>query len=108
MAKSLARIQKEIAALQRQAEALKKQEAKDVIERIREAITFYGLTAADLGLSAATRQTRVAAGAKKKAKTAGKVKFRDDAGHSWSGHGRRPQWFLDAIASGKTPQDLAA
>ncbi|MDP1791930.1 MAG: H-NS histone family protein [Methylibium sp.] len=109
MAKSLAQIQKEIATLQRQAETLKKREVKDVIERIREAIAFYGLSAADLGLGAAGRkQRKVGAKKKKQTKTIGKVKYRDDAGHSWSGHGRRPQWFLDAIAGGKTPEDLAA
>ncbi|QAZ41375.1 histidine biosynthesis protein [Methylibium sp. Pch-M] len=109
MAKSLAQIQKEIATLQRQAEALKKREVKDVIERIREAIAFYGLSAADLGLAASGRKSRGAGSKKKKpARTASKVKYRDDAGHSWSGHGRRPQWFLDAIAGGKTPEDLAA
>ncbi|WP_068305226.1 H-NS family nucleoid-associated regulatory protein [Pararhodobacter sp. CCB-MM2] len=26
---------------------------------------------------------------------------------TWSGRGRRPQWFIDAIASGKTEDDLA-
>jgi DNA-binding protein H-NS len=108
MAKSLTQIQKEIAALQRQAEVLKKREVKEVIERIREAIAFYGLSAADLGLGATGRKRRAVGTKKKQTKTVGKVKYRDDAGHSWSGHGRRPQWFLDAIAGGKTPEDLAA
>jgi len=108
MAKSLTQIQKEIAALQRQAEALKKREVKEVIERIREAIAFYGLSAADLGLGATGRKRRAVGTKKKQTRTVGKVKYRDDAGHSWSGHGRRPQWFLDAIAGGKTPEDLAA
>lgn len=39
-------------------------------------------------------------------KKAGKPLYRDDAGNTWSGHGRRPGWFLAAIASGKTPDEL--
>ncbi|MEY8875571.1 MAG: H-NS family nucleoid-associated regulatory protein [Leptothrix sp. (in: b-proteobacteria)] len=35
------------------------------------------------------------------------IKFRDEAGNSWTGHGKRPNWFKDAIAAGKTAADLA-
>lgn len=38
----------------------------------------------------------------------GRAKFKDGAGNTWTGHGRRPQWYVDAIASGKTPEDLMA
>lgn len=30
-----------------------------------------------------------------------------DADETWSGRGRRPKWFNAAIASGKTPHELA-
>jgi len=43
-----------------------------------------------------------------RAKTASKVKYRDEAGNTWSGHGRRPKWFTDAVAGGKTPEQLLA
>lgn len=49
--------------------------------------------------------------AKRKAtgkRKAGRIKFRDGSGNSWTGHGRKPQWFIDAIAGGKTPEDLKA
>ena len=26
---------------------------------------------------------------------------------TWSGHGRRPQWFVEALEAGKTAGDLA-
>ena len=42
----------------------------------------------------------------KAAKTVGVIKYRDDAGNAWTGRGKRPQWYLNAIASGKTPQQL--
>jgi len=118
MAKSLAQLQKEIAALQRQADEIKHKEVKDVIARVKEAISFYGLTAADLGLGAkrgrkpgsvtAKKATRAGRGAGKKKSGAGKIKFRDENGNTWTGHGRRPQWFIDAMAAGKTAEQLAA
>jgi DNA-binding protein H-NS len=115
--KTLAQIQKQIADLQEQAEAIRQREVSEVVARIRTAISHYGLTANDLGLGNAAagprkprKPRRVAAGKKAKAarKTAGVAKFRDDAGNSWTGHGRRPKWFVDAIAAGKTPEQLAA
>ncbi|WP_292447662.1 H-NS histone family protein [Methylibium sp.] len=115
MAKSLAQLKKQIAALERQADAIKQKETKDVVARIKEAIAFYDLSAEQLGLGGAKRPGRKPGAAKsgrKSAATGGKraskVKYRDDAGNSWSGHGRRPKWFLDALASGKTAQDMAA
>lgn len=52
-------------------------------------------------------------GAPKKAsagrlKGAGRVKFKDEAGNAWSGRGKRPNWFKNALANGKSPEDLLA
>lgn len=113
MSKELAQIQKQIAKLEHQANALKKKEAQGVIANIKEAIAFYDLTPADLGFGsgagrkASASATKPAKKAKRKA-GAGRVKFRDDNGNTWTGHGRRPQWFLDALAAGKSPDQLAA
>ena len=30
-----------------------------------------------------------------------------DASDTWSGRGRKPRWFISALASGKSPEDLA-
>ena len=37
------------------------------------------------------------------------VKYRhtENAALTWSGRGRKPQWFVDALKAGKTPDDLA-
>ena len=51
MPKSYAQLMKQIDVLRHQAESIKRKEVEGVIKRIREAITVYGLTAADLGLS---------------------------------------------------------
>lgn len=116
MPKSLSQIQKQIAKLQAEAEALRKKEAGDVIARIKEAIAHYNITPEELfGGRASVGGTRAAkvgrgqrAGAAKgKRKTVGVIRFRDDTGNAWTGHGRRPQWYVNAIASGKTADQLA-
>lgn len=108
MAKSLAQIRKQIDALKRQAEQIRKAEVADVIARIKEAIRFYELSAKDLGL-AGSSPAKPAAGKRGGAKRgAGRARYADPAtGRTWTGHGRKPQWFIDAMASGKSPQDLA-
>ncbi len=30
-----------------------------------------------------------------------------DSSDTWSGRGRKPRWFIEALASGKQPEDLA-
>jgi DNA-binding protein H-NS len=46
----------------------------------------------------------------RKAAGAPGAKYRNpaNAGQGWSGRGRQPQWFKDAIASGKDIEDLRA
>jgi DNA-binding protein H-NS len=114
MTRTYAQIQKEIESLQRAADKLKRQEVEGVIARIKEAISAYGLNAADLGLGAASGRTRRAApvkaarsGRRRKAKYTATVKYRDDAGNTWVGRGPRPQWLRDALDSGKSLQDFA-
>ncbi len=118
MAKSLAQLNKQIATLQRQADDLKAKELKGVIARIREAIEFYGLTAADLGLErsggrgGARKQSDPGTSPRKRTTKAGRAaalppKYRSPDGRTWSGHGRRPVWYVEALAQGKTPEDLA-
>lgn len=113
MAKTYADIQKEINALQKAAEALREKEIAGVIDRIKVAISTYGLTAADLGLGAKSAAAAPKSARKKTAPAKGKaangvIRFRDEAGNSWTGRGRRPAWFLAALAAGKKADDLKA
>ncbi len=106
---SLKQIEQEIAALQREAAKILETEKAGVIGRIKEAIDHYGLTEEDLGFGAATKgRRRGAPKVAKKGSAGSKSKFRDDAGHTWSGHGRRPRWYLEALANGKTEADPLA
>jgi DNA-binding protein H-NS len=51
MTKSYAQVMDQIEALKQQADKLRRNEIAGVIKRIRDAISAYGLTAADLGLA---------------------------------------------------------
>lgn len=107
MTKTLSQIQKQIEALQRKADEIKDKEVGQVIARIKEAIKHYGLTASDLGLSRGTKASTKSV-PRKRTSTAGKAKFRDASGRTWTGRGRRPQWYNDALAAGKKPEDMMA
>ncbi len=111
MKKSYTQVVKQIEVLKAEAEKLRRQEMAGVVERIREAISFYNLTAADLGLGAkqAKAPKAVAAPGKRKAKAAkapAVVKYRDEQGRGWVGRGKRPQWLRDALTTGKSLQDF--
>ncbi|PZP98292.1 MAG: nucleoid protein H-NS [Variovorax paradoxus] len=108
-----AEMQKQIAELQSKAEALKAQEVKDVIGRIREAIAVYGLTPDDLfGGSNKGKGKGKTKAVKVKAATGAQIprvaKYKDPASDkTWTGVGKRPGWFVAAVESGVDPQTLA-
>jgi DNA-binding protein H-NS len=113
--RSLEQIQSEIARLEKEAKAIRDAEVGEVVAKMKAAIKHYGLTAADLGLApragamapkATTKAGKRGAPKGKASKTARPVKYRDDAGNRWVGHGKRPKWFVDALAAGKTAEDL--
>ena len=108
--RTLPQLEKQIAALQRKADVLKKKEARGVIVRIKEAIAYYQLTPPDLGFGGNRAAKKSVAAAPATSGLPGrrsKIKYRDDAGHEWTGHGRRPRWFVEALAAGKTREDMA-
>ena len=115
MTKSYAQVMKQINSLKVEAEKLRRVEVSGVITRIRDAISFYNLSAADLGLGAKANgaASNAAAPAKRKkrkgaaAKGPRVIKFRNDSGGSWGGIGKRPQWLRDALNSGKQLSDFA-
>jgi DNA-binding protein H-NS len=104
MSKTYLQIQQEIERLQREAERLRQEEVAGVVARIKEAIQVYGLTAADLGLGGAP-QKRLAR--KSPLGSAKAVRYRDDAGNTWSGRGPRPQWLREALATGRSIEEFA-
>lgn len=116
MAKTLADIQRQIHRLEKQAQEIRSREVSGVVARIKEAIQFYGLTAEDLFGGRGRKPTRLgrpatkaAAGAGAKRKNAGKrvpIKYRDDAGNTWTGRGLKPRWLTAALSEGKKLEDF--
>ncbi|MDE2611826.1 MAG: H-NS histone family protein [Burkholderiales bacterium] len=115
MSKTYAQVMKQIDHLKAEAERLRKQEINGVVERIREAIQFYNLSAADLGLGRGHAKPGPKAGAAKGRKRvlrrrggAAKVaKYRDENGNTWAGRGKRPIWLHQALAAGRTLEEFA-
>lgn len=118
---TLKAIHEQIAALQAKAEAIRQQEVGGVIAKIKDAIAHYGLTAADLGLAgiapkaakpsspgrkAGRKPGGRPASAGRKGKPARAAKYTDGQGNTWSGVGKRPNWFKAALAAGKKEDEL--
>jgi len=107
MAKSYSQLVKQIDVLKRQADEVRKKEVAGVINRVKLAIEFYGLTPQDLfggkgsnpaGPTTPSKATRAKSDA---------PRFSDGAGNSWVGRGPRPQWLRTALESGKKLEDFA-
>jgi len=115
MTKTYAQIVKQIKALEAEADKARRAEIDGVVTRIREAIQFYNLSAADLGLSMKDKPAADKAAApfkrkKRKAasvpKTPAAAKYTDGQGNTWVGRGKRPQWLRDALNAGKQLSDF--
>lgn len=125
MAKSVDQIRAQIAKLQEQEKALLQKEAKGVIARIKEAVAHYGITPDQIfgsknsnrlaGTQALKARGEKAVGTSKTAAPAesgrrkgikAAVKFKDDAGNTWSGRGSQPRWLRAAIEGGKKLEDF--
>jgi DNA-binding protein H-NS len=106
MATTYLKIAAQIEKLQAKASSIKAKERAGVLQRIKEAIDVYGITAEDLGLAPGKRakKARVSSAGKaraiKRPKSAVAVKFRDENGNTWGGRGPRPAWLRTALASG--------
>ena len=93
---SLADIQRQIADLEKRAEVARRTEIAEVVKGIREAMDVYGLTLADIGLSARKNASKF-----KPKRATSSTKYGDGHGNTWTGRGPRPRWLRDAIKTGK-------
>lgn len=93
-------------ALEKQIADAQREERAAAISTIRQLMSDFGLTAADInGRGAAPTSARSTKGVK-----TGKVaaKYRDTAtGQTWSGRGLQPNWLKSALAAGKSLSDFA-
>lgn len=118
---SYSELQNQIEDLKRKAAVARKEELGSALREIKKQIAEFGLTAADLGLAppvaskravkppAKSSSAKSGPFSKKKRATAGvKVapKYRSPAGELWTGRGRQPTWVVEALAAGRTMDDL--
>lgn len=112
MTKSLQQVLKQIQKLEKEAKTLRDREKIGVVARIREAVAHYEITPAELfGAATAAKTPNVRTAATGKAtkpatKTKSVAKYADGTGRTWSGVGKRPNWFKEALAAGKAAEDL--
>ncbi|MDM0010169.1 H-NS family nucleoid-associated regulatory protein [Variovorax sp. J22G73] len=108
MAQTLAQITKQIEKLQKEADALRESELKGVVERIKAAISHYGLTPDQLGFgrTAVKSPKVVKAGASNSNKSAA-PRFANNDGQVWSGRGPRPRWLREALSNGRSLEEFS-
>jgi DNA-binding protein H-NS len=114
---SYSELVQQISDLQKQAERQRKEEYSTVVKSIKRQIAEFGITADELGFSAAkapskrgrkpgSKASKPARKARAKRANAGiKVapKYRDSASNNtWTGRGKMPRWLVEATASGRT------
>lgn len=111
MAKSLAKINEQIAKLQKEADSIQ----STVIARIKREIAQHGLTSEHLfGAAGGSGAAGSAKGASKVAKTGSTktagatkpAKYADGQGNTWHGIGKRPQWIHEVLNAGQSLADF--
>ncbi|MDO5101915.1 MAG: H-NS histone family protein [Lautropia sp.] len=122
---SLIDLNRKIAKLQKQADAIKNREKKGVIERIRQAIIQYDLTPAELFSEVPARRGRrpsvastdalsaQAAARPRRGRPMGAVsrkpvpiRYRDEAGNTWTGRGKTPNWLKEHLENGRRSEEF--
>ena len=88
-------------ALEQQIADAQREQRAEAIRKIKELMSEYGLTLADIGSRAAAAPKRASGG-----KVA--AKYRNaDTGETWSGRGLQPNWLKAALAAGRSLSDFA-
>lgn len=76
---------------------------KELRAQVEKMLADEGYTMADL-MQGRSGGKKTAGGA---VKAPAKYRHPENPSKTWSGRGRQPGWYKDAIESGKTPEDLA-
>ncbi|HKL68178.1 H-NS histone family protein [Salibaculum sp.] len=81
---------------------LKKQDLQKAREAAEEAVATLGFSLEDVVGGSGGRKKRSTA------RSAGKPKYAnpDNPSQTWTGKGRQPKWYKDAIAAGKSPESM--
>ncbi|MDX8353976.1 H-NS histone family protein [Cognatiyoonia sp. IB215182] len=100
-------LEKLLADIDKQLARVEGKERKLALAAAERAMKKHGFSLADITGTDGTpkKATRKTA---KKPKNSGKPKYANpnDKKQTWTGKGRRPDWFLKAMEAGKTPEEL--
>jgi DNA-binding protein H-NS len=96
-----------IALLQKQLAAAEKNKGP-AIKKVQAFMKKLGVTIADLGGAASAKPAAPAKAPNKPRKSGGTVaiKYRDEAGNTWTGRGKTPRWLVEAEKSGKSRESF--
>lgn len=95
------------AALDKEIEQTRREEREAALNQIRQLMSEYGLTLADLS-ARGTSKPRGKTSDGPRAGTKVAAKYRDaTTGDTWSGRGLQPRWLKAALASGRKLGDFA-
>jgi DNA-binding protein H-NS len=97
--------------------ALSLKELKDLQSQVVKAIATFEDRKKKVALAELEEKARAmgfslseltgAPAARKRTPTAEKYRDPENPHKTWSGRGRKPHWFIAALAAGKSPEDLA-
>ena len=87
-------------------EGVMAEQARRKNEALKEALAKVKEIAAGIGMT--VEELLESEGKKKKAPQKGIAKYRnpENPEQTWTGKGQRPRWFLAALESGVTPEDM--
>ncbi len=96
-----------IALLQKQLAAAEQNKAP-AVKKVQALMKKLGVTLADLGGAASAKPAAPAKAPKKPRKSRGTVaiKYRDEAGNTWTGRGKTPHWLVEAEKAGKSRESF--
>lgn len=105
--------------LKEKAEKQRENEVGEIVDRLRKAVEVYGISPLDVfskqtlmaAVSGETSTPRIVQPTRgrpgpKPQEGARPPKYTDGKGGTWSGYGRKPNWFIDAVARGVNPDSM--
>jgi DNA-binding protein H-NS len=98
--------QAKVAELQKQAATARKEAVANAVRDIKQIMTQYGLTVADLG-SITSKAAKSASKSGTDNRTAVAPKYRDNRSDAtWTGRGKAPKWLAAHLAAGATKEQF--
>lgn len=94
------------AELERQIAEQTRAERASAVSQIKTLMSTYGLTPGDI-VTDSGKVAKSPAREKSTPRATVAVKYRNDAGNTWTGRGLKPRWLTTALAGGATLEQFA-